>query len=243
MQQPIPMQDVRRPAVAGSWYSNDSLELRGELESYLSEAQDLKLPDITGLVSPHAGYPYSGPVAAFAYRQIENHQYEVVVVIAPSHVESFPFAAVYGRGGYQTPFGVIPVDVELAHTIAEGRSRVKISDKGHRQESLSRQEHSLEIQLPFLQIALGNFKMVPIVMGDQSDSVVNDLAASLVKALKGKKALLVASSDLSHFHTYTEANRLDSILNQRITDYDADGLLADLRYERSKLAVAARSAP
>jgi AmmeMemoRadiSam system protein B/AmmeMemoRadiSam system protein A len=232
MQHAVSSQDIRRPAVAGSWYSSDSLELKDQLENYLSEAQDFKLPEIIGLVSPHAGYIYSGPVAAYAYRQIEGRHYDVVVVVAPSHVEAFPFAAVYGRGAYQTPFGQIPVEVELALRLTEGHKRVKISDKGHRQETQSRQEHSLEMQLPFLQIALGDFKLVPIVMGDQSDSVINDLAASLAHALKGKKALLVASSDLSHFHPYDEANRLDSALNRRLADYNSQAFLTDLRYEK-----------
>lgn len=225
-------QDVRRPAVAGSWYSSDSLELKDQLENYLSAARDFQLPEILGLVSPHAGYVYSGPIAAYAYRQIEGRHYDIVVVVAPSHVEAFPFAAVYGRGAYQTPLGTIPVDVEVAKAIAENHARVKISDRGHRQENLSRQEHSLEMQLPFLQLALGDFKLVPIVMGDQSDSIVNDLADALAEALRGKHALLVASSDLSHFHDYNEANRLDANLNKLVEQFDPRRLLEDLHYDK-----------
>ncbi len=232
MEQNIPAQDIRPPAVAGTWYSDDPTELRGELDNYLSEADDFKLGEIVGLVSPHAGYTYSGPVAAYAYRQIEGRHYDVVVVIAPSHAEAFSFASVYGRGAYETPFGLVPVDTMLAKAIAGNRERVKISDRGHRQEKLGRQEHSLEIQLPFLQLALGDFKMVPVVMGDQSEEVVEDLAAALVKALQGRKALLVASSDLSHFHPYAEANRLDSVVLNRIADFDASALLNDLQHYR-----------
>ena len=229
MEANIPSEDVRRPAVAGSWYSDNPTELRRELEGYLAQAENYKLANIMGLVSPHAGYAYSGPVAAYAYKQLEGKRYETIVVVAPSHIEAFPFAAVYGRGGYQTPLGIIPVDVDLAKAIAENGTSVKISDRGHRQENIGRQEHSLEIQLPFLQIVLGDFKLVPIVMGDQSPEIVHQLAEAMAKSVKGKSVLLVASSDLSHFHPDDVARRLDAGIQERVEAYDYDGLLADLQ--------------
>lgn len=232
MQPSIPSQDIRRPAVAGSWYSDDPAELKEELQSYLADAQDFKLGEIVGLVSPHAGYVYSGPVAAYAYRQLEGSSYDVVVVIAPSHTEAFPFASVYTRGGYLTPLGLLPVDATLAKAITANRKWVKASDRGHRQENLGRQEHSLEIQLPFLQLTLGNFKLVPIVMGDQSEEIVHELAQTLAESLKGKKALLVASSDLSHYHPYDVANRIDSGLVKWVEAYQPDSLLKDLNQQK-----------
>jgi AmmeMemoRadiSam system protein B/AmmeMemoRadiSam system protein A len=228
MPQNISPQDVRRPAVAGSWYSNDPDELSEELRDYMAHAQNFNLPEIVGLVSPHAGYVYSGPVAAYAYRQVEGQNYDVVVVIAPSHAEGFPFASVYARGGYQTPLGVIPVDTSLARAIAANRRWVKAGDRGHRQETLGRQEHSLEIQLPFLQLALGDFKLVPIVMGDQNEEVVHELAKALAASLKGKHALLVASSDLSHYHPYDDANKIDAGVLRRVERFETDSLLHDL---------------
>jgi len=224
----IPEEDIRQPAVAGSWYSDNPAELRAQLEGYMVDLEDYKLPDIRGIVCPHAGYIYSGPVAAYAYRQLQNRKYDDVIVVAPSHVEAFLFASVYGRGAYETPLGLIPVDVELAKAIASGGDLVKISDRGHRQEHLGRQEHALEIQLPFLQMVLGNFKLVPIIMGDQSPQVVHELADAIVRAVKGKNVLLVASSDLSHFHTYEEANTIDQGLVDRVANYDYSGLLNDL---------------
>ncbi len=232
MPQTIPSQDIRRPAVAGSWYSDDPAELSEDLRGYMSNAQDFQLSDIVGLVSPHAGYVYSGPVAAYAYRQVEGQNYDVVVVIAPSHTEGFPFASVYARGGYQTPLGVIPVDTALAKAIAANRRWVKAGDRGHRQEGMGRQEHSLEIQLPFLQLALGDFKLIPIIMGDQNEEVVHELAKALAASLKGKRALLVASSDLSHYHPYDQANRLDAGVVRRIEEFQPDSLLGDLKADR-----------
>jgi MEMO1 family protein len=224
----IKPEDIRHPAVTGSWYSDDAAELSRQLQGYLDKAERKSLGHILGLASPHAGYAYSGPVAAWAYKQIEGSDYETVVVIAPSHADAFPFTAVYGRGGYQTPLGLLEVDTVLAKAITEGHDLVKISDRGHRQENLSRQEHSLEIQLPFLQLVLKPFKIVPIVMGDQSDRAIHQLAKALTEALMGKNVLLVASSDLSHFHPYEVANRLDSVIIQKVQGYDYAGLLKDL---------------
>ncbi len=224
----IPIEEIRQPAVAGSWYPDEPIELRGELENYLNEAQDYQLGDIVALVSPHAGYLYSGPVAAYAYRQIEGKKYDAVVVIAPSHAEAFHFTSIYGKGAYKTPLGIIPVDSDLAKRIAESGNTVKISDRGHRQERLARQEHSLEIQLPFLQITLGEFKLIPIVMGDQTEEMVHDLARALAKALKDRKVLIVASSDLSHFHSYDEAVKLDKMVLKSVEEYNPTGLLGNL---------------
>ncbi len=228
METQINPEDIRHAAVAGSWYSDDPDLLRAELEGYMEHAEDFDLGPITGLVSPHAGYTYSGPVAAYAYKPLQGRHYDVVIVIAPSHIEAFTFAAIYGRGGYLTPFGVVPVDTELAKAIASQSELIQISDRGHRQDHLSRQEHSLEIQLPFLQIVLGDFKLVPIVMGDQSPQIVHELADAIAAAAKDKNVLLVASSDLSHFHPYDEANRLDSAIWDAVENYDSETLLNDL---------------
>lgn len=228
METTIKPEDIRPPAVAGSWYSDDPAELRAELEGYLAKAKDFHLGTVIGVVSPHAGYVYSGPVAAFSYKQLIGRHYDTVVVVAPSHVEAFPFASVYGRGGYQTPLGFLPVDVELANAIAAGSEWVKISDRGHRQENLPRREHAVEIELPFLQIVLGDFKLVPIVMGDQSPEIVHQLADAIAAAAAGKNVLLVASSDLSHYHSYEEAKRIDERLVNDVADYDFSGLLDDL---------------
>lgn len=225
----IPIEEIRQPAVAGSWYPDEPTELRGELENYLNDAEDYQLGEIIALVSPHAGYLYSGPVAAYAYRQIEGKKYDAVVVVAPSHVEAFHFTSIYGKGAYKTPLGIIPVDSTLAKKIAESGKTVKISERGHRQERLARQEHSLEIQLPFLQITLGEFKLIPIVMGDQTEEMVHDLAKALAKALENRKVLLVASSDLSHFHSYEEAVKLDKMVLLTVEEYNATALLENLQ--------------
>lgn len=216
--------EIRKPAVAGQFYPADPEELSKQVGNFLKRA---KLADIEGqilgVIAPHAGYMYSGWVAAQAFKQLIGKKFDVVVVISPSHVEWFEGSSVYTGAGYETPLGVVPVDVELAREIASVNKRVYTSDKGHQQERLFRREHAIEVELPFLQVVLGKFKLIPIVMGTQSYEDCRALAGALVKALRGKKPLIVASSDLSHYHPYDEACKMDGKLIKYIENYDYRG--------------------
>lgn len=222
-------QMVRKPAVAGQFYTDDAGALRKEIISYMDSAA---VPAITGdivaIVSPHAGYQYSGPVAAYGYRLVKGTSYDVVVVISPSHVEYFPYASVFPGTAYRTPLGDVPVDAALAKLVASKSNLVRYDMKGHDVRPMQRGEHALEVQLPFLQVALGSFKLVAIVMGDQSEQTVEALGSALAAALKGKKALIVASSDLSHFHTDRQARSLDGDFEKRLKDFDPAKLMQDL---------------
>jgi len=153
----------------------------------------------------------------------------VVVVIAPSHTLPFSGSSVFNGAFYQTPLGKIEVDKGLAKKIAEKNSGVFLSGKGHTLGGM-RDEHSLEVQLPFLQIVLGDFKLVPIVMGDQDWESCKALADALAKALKDKNALVVASSDLSHFHPYDQAVKLDRIVIENVSAFDPEKLFDDLSH-------------
>lgn len=222
-------EDIRQPAVAGAFYPGDSLKLARVVTEMLTHSK-VVTPRVkpTGMISPHAGYRYSGPVAAFGYKQLKGYKYSTVVVIAPSHREYFNHAAVYCQGGYRTPLGTVEVDSELAGRIVNsaGGELVKCSERGHSQQM---GEHSLEVQLPFLQLVLGNFKLVPIVMGDQNAVLCEALARALAETAGGRDdVLLVASSDLSHFHGYDEANRIDGKLISYVEKYNYRGLGAAL---------------
>ena len=153
-------EDIRPPAVAGAFYPEDSLKLARIVTEMLTHSKVIT-PRVkpTGMISPHAGYRYSGPVAAFGYKQLKGYKYSTVVVIAPSHREYFNHAAVYCRGGYRTPLGTVEVDSELAGRIVNsaGGELVKCSQRGHSHNIRQMGEHSLEVQLPFLQLVLGNF--------------------------------------------------------------------------------------
>jgi len=224
------MGQVRKPAAAGrgQFYTDDPVALTKQLTGFFGKAKKEPIPGkIIALIAPHAGYIYSGQVAAYAFKLLEGLSFETVVVISPSHIAYFPGASIYNGGAYETPLGTIPVDTTLAGKIAGQSKRIFISDKGHGFVG-TRGEHSLEVQLPFLQAVLGKFKLVPIVIGDQDYATCEELGQALAKALEGKNALIVASSDLSHFHPYQEAVRLDSIVISHVNAFDQEGLFEDL---------------
>src|ERR1035438_8732998 len=141
---------VRQPAVAGSFYPADPKELGNMLDGFLSKAAPPPEQNVVALVAPHAGYPYSGPVAAYSYALLKSRKFDRVVVIAPSHYEAFGFSSVYDGAAYTTPFGQVPVDQAFAAKLAKASPLIKLSSVGHT-PSADRPEHALEVQLPFLQ--------------------------------------------------------------------------------------------
>lgn len=222
-------QTVRKPAVAGQFYTGDPASLRKEVERYMKAVEHQAVEDnVVSIVSPHAGYMYSGQVAAYGYRLIEGKQYETVVVISPSHVEHFDYSSVFPGKSYLTPLGEIPIDQELTELIASRSDRVRADTRGHLVKSFGRGEHALEVQLPFLQVALGDFKLVAIVMGDQNRENIEALGNVLGETLADRNALIVASTDLSHFHSDSNAKRLDSVFQDKLGDFDPAGLLESL---------------
>jgi len=201
---------VRPAAVAGAFYPADPQELSTMIDGMLAKAAPGPVDgEILAAVSPHAGYPYSGPVAAWTYAALKGHKYARVVVIAPSHYVGFGFTSVYDGDAYTTPLGTIPVDKEFARRLAKMNSTIELSDKGH-QATADAPEHSVEVELPWLQTVLGHFELVPIVMGDQSYESSRALGVALAKMLRNEHdTLVLASSDLSHYHTYDQAETID----------------------------------
>lgn len=216
--------NIRKPAVAGQFYTADPAALRREIESYLEQAEvdDAPAGEIIAIVSPHAGYMYSGRVAAHGYNLVRGRDYETVVVIAPSHVEYFDFCSVFEGDSYITPLGEIPVDRETVDLLTSKHDLVRKSGKGHSFGRLGRGEHSLEVQLPFLQVSLGEFQLVPIVMGNQDHSCIRALGETLGETLSGKRALIVASTDLSHFHSDSRAKELDRVFIEALRRFEPE---------------------
>ncbi len=219
---------IRHSVIAGSWYPGNPAILLREINAYLNEAKSPKVKGrIVGLISPHAGYMYSGPVAAYSYKQLIGEHFSTVIVVAPSHRAYFKGASIYKLGSYETPLGLVPLDYKLIDEL------MKLDPMIHYVPEAHSQEHSLEIQLPFLQATLGDFKLVPIVMGDQSwENCVNlakAIAAVVKKSPDPNKILLVASSDLSHFHNYDTAVKLDSVVVDAVNDFDPEELNRALR--------------
>ena len=206
-------QKVRAAAVAGTFYPADPKELSAMVDDMLQKATP-PAPggQIIAAVAPHAGYPYSGPVAAFTYASLKGHKYSRVVVIAPSHFVSFDFTSVFEGDAYETPLGSVPIDKEFARRLAKMSPTIQVSYAGHTPTSAG-SEHAVEDQLPWLQKVLGNFKLVPLVMGDQSYENSRALAIALQKLISSEggpeETLVIASSDLSHYHTYEQAETID----------------------------------
>ena len=204
-------QKVRQAAVAGSFYPADPKVLSSMIDGFLAKVTVPPITDpILAVVAPHAGYEYSGPVAAYTYAQLKGHKYTRVVVIAPSHYVSFDFSSIYDGDAYATPLGNVPVDKAFAQKLVKMSSTMKLSSQGHDPTSAGG-EHAVEVQLPWLQKVLGNFEVVPIVMGDQSYESSRALGVALAKLIKkeGGNTLVLASSDLSHYHTYDDAVTID----------------------------------
>lgn len=216
------MDTVRPPAVAGMFYPSDERKLKDEIRFLLDSAKGEEIQgNVTAIVVPHAGYIYSGRTAAYAYNLLWNKTYETVIVISPSHREYFPGVSVYSGDAYKTPLGTIPVNKEMRGELIRGSELIFQGVEGHRQE------HALEVQLPFLQMILKDFDILPIVIGDQREQFLNELSDRLSRIVNDK-TLIVASSDLSHFHTKEQADRLDSVVEKRISQFDYKTLLRDI---------------
>lgn len=214
---------IRMPVVAGAFYDDNPEVLKNKIERFLSEVKtDLIYEKIYGIISPHAGYIYSGRTAAYGYKLLTGKQIDTVVIVSPSHQEYFEGISVYDGDGYQTPLGIVKVNKELREKLIQNEGYIFSSKYGHRRE------HALEVQLPFLQVVLKDFDIIPLVMGDQSEKYIYALGEALADVLKERNSILVASSDLSHYHSHKTAERLDSIVEKHINNFDYESLIEDL---------------
>ncbi len=212
---------IRSAAVAGAFYPKDPKALSSMVNNFLENANPPKVSEsIVGIIVPHAGYVYSGQVAAYAYKTLQGRNIKRVVVISPSHIAYFNGASIYNGDYYQTPLGLIPVDKAFARKLAEQDSRIFISDKGHIPNLQGRGEHAIEVQLPFLQTVLKKFTLVPVVMGEQSYETCRALGRALAKVIEDEQTLIVVSSDLSHYHPYQKAIELDRKVLNAIKEWD-----------------------
>lgn len=208
--------NIRLPQFADNqWYPAREDDLRQTIAALIEAAPYRDLGRPIGLIAPHAGLRFSGGVAARAYRQLEGQRYDLVVVISPLHRHAFGSLVVTRYASYLTPLGEIPLAEDVIRALEESLPIVRVERDD---------EHSLEIQLPFLQYMLGGFSLVPVMMGDQSLPACQLLADTLAATLEGRSVLIVASSDLSHFHNYDAAKRLDHLIVEQVQEFDPAGL-------------------
>jgi len=215
----LPAQGIRKAVWAGQFYESDPGRLSLLLDVYLEAAQ-VSPPSgqVVGIIVPHAGYVYSGQVAAMGYKFIKGLDVDSVVVIGPSHQYGFNGCSIYMKGGFETPLGVTEVDENLARQLAQESGFDYIPEA-------QAKEHSIEVQIPFIQKTFPKAKIVPVVMGYQTGKTITTLSEALSRVLPGKKALVVASTDMSHFLPRKEANQVDNKTIELIKAFDLQTLM------------------
>jgi MEMO1 family protein len=216
--------ELRPSPIAGTWYSDNAQTLARQIDGYLEAARLPELKgEVTALVAPHAGHRYSGRTAAHAFRCVQGKTYDLVAVISPLHGYHPASFLTSAHAAYQTPLGEVRVDPEALNTLDE----ILREEEGEGLTSILRdKEHALEIELPFLQRALaGRFNLLPVMVRNQSPHAAKRLGQALAVLLKGKNTLLVASSDLSHFYTEEQANRLDAVMLHEVEAFSPEGVL------------------
>jgi AmmeMemoRadiSam system protein B len=216
--------DIRPSPIAGTWYSGDAETLRRQIGEYIHQADLPKLEgEVVAVVAPHAGYAYSGPTAGYAFRSVLGNTYDLVAVISPIHRYHAGTLLTSAHQAYQTPLGLVPIDQEALQALNQileaniGETLTPISNDS---------EHSLEIELPFLQYALeGDFKLLPVMVSTGELATVQELGKGLTEVLRSRNALLVASTDLSHFHAEKAANELDQEMLKHIAALSPEGMV------------------
>ena len=198
---------VKEPAVAGLFYSADKEKLRNTVDGFLSQAKNQPVNGrLVALISPHAGYEYSGSIAAYAYNHLKKEDIETIILIGPSHYKSFNGASVFEKGKWKTPLGQVKIDHEMAGMLLN-----KDADVTYFPEAFEK-EHSLEVQIPFIQRISEKIKIVPVLIGTPTDRSYRFLTSKLTEILReNKKAIIIASTDLSHYHDYKTAMRKDGL--------------------------------
>ena len=210
---------VRSPAVAGSFYPDSPKVLSAQVEKFIDDAALKETDDeLIGLIAPHAGYVYSGHVAGYAYKQLVGQSFDTVVLLGLSHRYPIGTAAIYARGAFRTPLGDIPIDEDLAAEITRLNSDIVDLPPAHANE------HSLEVQLPFLQYLLPDFRIVPILLQDDSPENVIPLSQAIAEAMSDRSCLLIGSTDLCHYPVYDEARKSDRVVIEAVEHFDPDYL-------------------
>ena len=215
--------DVRPSPIAGTWYEGRPKALAAEIDRYLEQAELPELPgEVIAVVAPHAGHRYSGAVAGYAFAAVRGRAPDLVAVISPMHHPYFEPLLVTAHAAYATPLGEIPLDKQAVAAL-DAALRAEL---GFGLSPVTRDpEHSLEIELPFLQRALaGDFKLLPVMVHEQSPKVSEKLGKALALVLKERNALLVASTDLSHFYIQDEANTYDAEMLRQIEAFSPEGI-------------------
>ncbi len=220
--------DLRPSPIAGRWYPGEAGALAEAVDAYVDAAQ-IEPPggEVVALIAPHAGHVYSGPVAGYAFATVRGQSFDTVAILSPSHFHADGPLVTSAHAAYQTPLGTVTVEQPALTALRAGlQTQFNVPGElllpGIRRD----QEHAVEIELPFLQRVLsGAFTLIPIMVRDQGQRMMRGLAQALANILKGRRALIVGSSDLSHFYADAEADRFDAEMLKQIGAFDPEGVL------------------
>ncbi len=217
-----PISDLRPSPIAGSWYTKDPAKLSQQMDDYLANARLPRLNgEVVALIAPHAGHMYSGATAGYAFRAVQGKSYGLVAVLSPFHNFHFAPLLTTAHKAYSTPLGNIEVDQQAIVKLNSLLEKSSVSITPIACDG----EHSLEIELPFLQRAIkGDFKLLPLMVRSQDKDQIKAIGLALAEVLKGHSALMVASSDLSHFYPVSQAETLDAEVLKQIEAFSPDGL-------------------
>ncbi|MBM4272566.1 MAG: AmmeMemoRadiSam system protein B [Deltaproteobacteria bacterium] len=200
-----PEGDIREPVVAGKFYPSSPSKLRLAIEKFLHDAVPQKVKNPLAIIVPHAGYIFSGQICADAFKQVSNQHYDVVVILGTNHTNpDFRKISIYPGGGFKTPLGVAPIDKNVVSSLMSANPEDCTEDK-----SLHEDEHSVEVVVPFVQVLFPKARIVPIVVGTPDVRLCSRFGQALAGVLKNRRALIVASSDLSHYPDREAANAVD----------------------------------
>ncbi len=212
-----------RPSIGGAWYPHNPELLLQNLEKYISHAKvDKPNGEVIGIIVPHAGHMYSGQVAAYAFNCIKGTEFDTVVIVSPSHFLPAGDIITTTHDSYETPLGRVEIDKDAMNelgSVLREKFQMGLTRTGNDPE------HAIEVELPFLQHILGSFRLLPIMVFNQSRDTARALGHSLAQVIARRKALLVASSDLSHFYPVSSARKYDGEMLRRIEAFDPESVI------------------
>ena len=210
--------NIKKPNVSGQFYTNDPIELAVQIEDMISGAQvEPYTTPVEIIIAPHAGYYYSGAVAGHSFKAVSQQKYNTIIILAPSHFYGFDGISVWDNGGFETPLGIVDVDEEFAKELTQFHPKIINDPKAFVKE------HSLEVEIPFLQQTFQGFRLVPVVLGQPSPQLMAEFAQKLNSVIGNREdVLVVVSTDLSHYHDDSFARQMDSKTIEAIKSQDAE---------------------
>lgn len=231
MVRPVFPQNIKLPNVSGQFYDADPNKLSQDVETYLKDADIVPVEDdVQIVIAPHAGYMYSGSVAGYSFKAVSQKQFKTIVILAPSHFYGFAGASVWNQGGFQTPLGKVAVDEEFAQKLSVIDQHFAFDAQAYQKE------HSLEVEIPFLQKTFIDFKIVPVILGQMSYANCQKLALVLDQLIGQRSdVLVVVSSDMSHYHEGTAARSMDTASLASIKKLDAQDLYQQCRLGKKEM--------